>query len=532
MQKVINVKNDCRGMNNEEILNTIFKTRGIKNVEHFMNPKVEDLLPIDSFSRIDEASKIVLDGIKNNKRFMVYADTDLDGCASGAIMIRYLRDMGVKPEWYINKGKLHGITPIAMQSIDTDILIIVDSLNSTNEYYKELHDKGIQIIVLDHHDIRTDVDYDTYITLVSSNRDYKNKELCGSGVVWKFCMYLDDCLGTIEAEKYIDLAGCGILADMMDISETHLENRFIVKSALDNLNNPALRKIVGSYAFNSNSVSFSIAPLINAACRYNENESALLALLADDNREVLKYVRTLKKCRENQIKEVDELLPDVIEQAEKQKNNKMIFVIIDTENGITGLIGAKLLDRYQRPVLVLKEGQNGYSGSSRAIGVDDFRSLCESTNLCTASGHPSAFGIVIAYEDFDSFCNSVENKLKNIEFKVTHDIDIKLELSDLNDELFKRIMEIDRISGVGFPHISVAMNIDRYEVTNMGNWRHLVLKPAYNVMCIKWNFNGSWDDYEDASLCNDEITCFGSLQCGFMGKKYNLQLICEDMVIN
>ena len=82
---------DCKGMYEQEIIDTILENRRIKDVEHFLNPREEDLLPLDSLIKIDEARKIVEQGFDNNKTFGVFFDVDLDGVSSGTIITRYLQ---------------------------------------------------------------------------------------------------------------------------------------------------------------------------------------------------------------------------------------------------------------------------------------------------------------------------------------------------------------------------------------------------------------------------------------------------------
>ena len=110
-------------MDNEEIIEKVFEGRNIHDVEHFLNPTHDDMLPFESLYRIDEAAKIVIDGIKNRKKFMVYYDVDCDGISSGIIITRYLKDFGIDPKTYINNGKNHGVTEDSLKYInDIDIL--------------------------------------------------------------------------------------------------------------------------------------------------------------------------------------------------------------------------------------------------------------------------------------------------------------------------------------------------------------------------------------------------------------------------
>lgn len=521
----------------DEIIETIMQNRGIEDREHFVNPTEKDLLPLTDLLYIDKAKDIVSSGLDDNKRFKVFFDTDLDGISSGTIMYRVLKHYTNNVECIINQGKAHGLLGQNLQSfMDTDILIIVDSLDKDTTAYKELSDEGIQIIVLDHHSISDKVDYDKYVTLVSSQRNYNNPALSGAGVVWKFCKYLDEYFLEDYADRYADLAACGLIADMSDMSQKSMENRYIVSKGLEQINNPAIKKIVGTFPFNSTAISFSIAPLVNAANRMSKNESAMNAFLADENKEVLKYVKELKKCKEEQNVEVDVLMNDILEQADKQIDKKVISIFIDSEADISGLIGNKLLEKYQRPLLILKykeiDGKKYIAGSARAIGVKDFRKMCNDTGLCEANGHELAHGVQILEQDYNEFINRLENKLKDVEFEVNTVVDIELNLSDITRDLIDEIKKIDLISGEGFrPVVAKVSDVTEYEIGNMSQGKHLVVKPNAYTQFIKWNFNGSFEDMEDNSMLGEPITFIGTLDSGWLGRTFSLKMICNEFKV-
>ena len=100
---------DGRGLYEQEIIDIILENRGIKDVDHFLNPKEEDLLPLNSLHKIDEARQIVEKGIDSDKSFGIFFDVDLDGVSSGTIMTRYLRNYTDRVSSYINTGKAHGL---------------------------------------------------------------------------------------------------------------------------------------------------------------------------------------------------------------------------------------------------------------------------------------------------------------------------------------------------------------------------------------------------------------------------------------
>lgn len=522
---------DCRGMYEQEIIDTILENREIKDIEHFLNPREEDLLPpMDSMKN---AAEIIEEGIDSNKQFGIHFDVDTDGVTAGTIMTRYLLNYTERVCSYINKGKAHGLIgkDIARFS-DIDILIIVDSLDKDTSVYEELIKQGKQIIVLDHHNIK--INYDNCITLISSQRDYDNPHLSGAGVVWKFCKYLDEYFLNDYADDLVDLAACGILADVSDVSELSTENRYIVNKGLDNLKNPAIKKILGSYEFNSKSVLFSIAPLINACCRIGKNESVMNLFLADDNKEVLRYKKEVTKCKDIQTEEVDSILPDLKKQLDSQKDSNVLYGIIDSQYGISGLLGNKCLELYNKPLFILMDKGESYFGSMRSVGYGDFMKLCNETGLAELNGHEEASGVEIKKENFEKFINTINEKLIDMEqtTSFTQDVDCIINLEDLTKTLVDKVKKINKISGEGFkPLIFKVVGIDEYGIGSFKQGKHLVITPTDNIQLIEWNTKANYEELEDDSLMNEPIEVIGELDSGWFIKKYMLKVIISDLKV-
>lgn len=523
------VLNDCRQMYEDEVFDVILEQRGITNPEHFFNPTEDDLLPLDSLLRIEDAFRRVDKAIKEDEKISILFDTDLDGTSSGAIITRYLKNFTSNIKTYIDEGKQHGLIGQDIEKFhDVDLLIIVDSLDKDESQYKKLHESGTDIIILDHHAIKEIIPYDKYAILVSSQRNYRNPQLSGAGVTWKFCKYMDEQYLTGYADELADLAACGLVGDMMDM--TVMENRYIVSKGLSKIYNPAIKKIVGGFEFNSNAISFSVAPIINASNRIGKNDIAMKAFIEDDNKILLKYMRELKKCKELQNEEVDRILPEAINSCEKQKDNKMMVVLIDTDYGISGLLGNKLLEKYQRPILILKDCGDTYKGSMRATGVDDFRKICNESGLAKADGHELASGIEIKKELLNEFTLYIEETLSELKSDSVVDVDIQLDISDITRKMVDLIKSIDKISGTNFKPIKVYINnIYDYEIGNMSDYKHLTIKPNDYLLIIKWNYNGSFDEMEDHSLVNDELKVVGTVDSGFLGRKFVLKVVCDEI---
>lgn len=522
----------------DEIVDLILRSRGVTiDEDRFLNPQEEELLSPLTIPYVDKAAQLILKAMRENKTFFINVDSDTDGVMSGTIIYKWLKGNGIDPRWYVSQGKTHGTSDgmiHALMEEHSDVLIIVDSLDGDVENYAKIKELGTQIIVLDHHDIVPSIPYDDYVVLVSSNRS-TNKELSGSGVVWKFCSYMDEQIGTYDAEELIPYASIGLIADMVDVSQRSMENRYIANQAFDHYAKnprqyPAIQKVLGTYALDAQSVAFSIAPLVNAACRYNKNNSAFEMFITEDEFEMRERYKELKKCREVQNKEIESMMDDILEQCEEQKDRAVFFIVIDTDSGISGLVANKILAQFGKPTFVVKEGETGYSGSSRAMGVGDFRQLCEETNLCKAMGHPEAFGFICSYEDIDEFLEIINEKVKEKHVVVDIDVDAELDIDDVTQELIERIRVLDRITGSGFKQILFKITTDQYRVTSLSDGKHWVCR-ADDFLFIKWNAGSELEQMESYEEDHLAISFIGKLEAGFIGRNFNHRLIVSDYIV-
>ena len=528
----INVISDCRGWDVEDVIDQVLSDRHIEDPYHFLNPTEDDMLPLTDLRRIDEAAAIVLNAIKYNGKIGILADVDLDGITSGAIIYRYLSELGANLEIFINHGKAHGLQTENLHLYkDCDIFIIVDSLDSTIDNYIAIQkDSNItDVIVLDHHAIDSSIPYDSIVTLVSSQRDYGNPALSGAGVCMKFVLYLDRLLGLNYANSLYDLAAAGEVADMMDM--TQMENRYIVSRGLESAPTTlAIKKLVGNFKWDSKSIAFSIAPVVNASMRFDENDHSLDAFISDDNKEVLDNLKVVKKCREVQNIEVNTLLPVIEEQIQTQLDHKMLFVTIETEHGISGLIGNKLLAKYKRPIVIVKDCGEFYAGSMRAVGVDDFRQMINDSGLAQCMGHELAAGIEIKKSNLAAFIDYIENALPDVgAFEESIDADVWVNACDIDQSYIEAMQQVNKVSGTGFLPVKVYLDgITDYHITDMSGGKHLVIELGDSKLkLIKWNFDGNWELFQDAELFGDELEAVLELQCGFIGRTFMLQGIID-----
>lgn len=234
---------------------------------------------------MERGAQMYIKHIAADSPMTMIVDPDVDGMTSAALFINYTYKLF--PAYVQNKitylchtGKQHGLNDM-MDEIpeDTKIMVLIDSSSNDYEYHKELADRGIDILVLDHHEADKVSEYACVINNQLSDR-YYNKDLSGVGVAYKFCCYLDKKLGIYNAHDLEDLVSIGLIADMMDVRP--FETRFLVSNGLKDIHNPLIKELANrqqnqfSNGITPIGAAFYIAPFINAVMRSGTMEEKFL----------------------------------------------------------------------------------------------------------------------------------------------------------------------------------------------------------------------------------------------------------------
>ena len=136
-----------------------------------------------------------------------------------------------------------------------------------------------------------------------------------------------------------------------------------------------------------------------------------------------------------------------------------------------------------------------------------------------------AAGITIKKSNIDKFLLYIEETLPELKTDIYIDVDIQIDISDVTRRLVNAIKKIDRISGTNFKPVKVFIDgIDRYEIGQMSDYKHLVVKPNEYLQIIKWNFDGSFEAMDEHEL---EICC--TLDSGWLGRKFVLKAVCDEI---
>lgn len=218
----------------------VFANRGMTPAQknHYLNTSREDILDPLLLDNMREGAKMLVKHLSAGDKIFVQVDADADGMTSSAALINYINMFapGVAQNnilYRVHTGKQHGIILNTIPD-DVKLVIIPDAGSNQISEHKELWDKGIDVLVLDHHEVD---EISLYACIINNQTcDYPNKTLSGVGVVYKFCSYLDSLLGCDYADRILDLVAVGIVADMMDLR--NFETKELIDLGLNNLRNP------------------------------------------------------------------------------------------------------------------------------------------------------------------------------------------------------------------------------------------------------------------------------------------------------
>ena len=448
----------------KDYTNELLMERGLspEELQYFLNVPDDSYLEDPTLlDNIDRAWTIFVPMMVASKdeTIAVVVDSDVDGFTSAAIFIQYLRkfnkEVNIVP--ILHKGKGHGLSDTYEDVLNTypSYVVLPDAGSNDYEYMVKLvMEMGGDIIprflVLDHHIVEPDTKFCDCAAIVNNqlSPNYQNKDLCGAGVTWQFCRYIDRCQGTNYADEFIDLAALGLISDMM--SMLSLENRYIVHTGLNNINNYFFKALCEKQSFsmggkiNPISVAFYITPLINAMIRAgaeDEKQRCFQAFidghaLVESHKRGAKgtfeevAIESARECTNARAKQ-NRILDKAVEQLEIKiakhdlLENKILFVRLEEDDQfppeLNGLVAMKLSAKYKKPTIVARLNNEGeIKGSSRGLNESEltsFKNFMDNSGYFTfTAGHDNACGIGILDKNLAAFHEYANKELADVDF--------------------------------------------------------------------------------------------------------------------
>ena len=380
---------DISSKNNiSELLATVLANRGItesKKIEKFLNPTRNDFYDPYMMPDMEIAIERIIKAVENKEKVIIYGDYDVDGITSITVLKKFLSEIGLEVGYYIPNrlDEGYGLNLEAVKKIAEEkytLIITVDCGISGIDEIDYANSLGIETIVTDHHE-PLDVLPKALAVVDAKRKDnkYPFKSLAGVGVVFKLIQALGKRLNLEEKSylKYLDIVCIGTISDIVPLVD---ENRVIAKLGLKlvqvtkNYGLKALLESSGYKEINSNTVSFGIAPRINACGRMGFEKEALKLFLTENMAEAKEITDRLNKYNKERQDIEKRIFNEAIEIIEKEKDEEKKAIVIGSENwhhGVIGIVSSKITDMYFKPsILISFEGDEG-KGSGRSIAGFD-----------------------------------------------------------------------------------------------------------------------------------------------------------------
>ena len=493
--------------NISELLTKILVNRGItddKEIDTFLNPTRNDFYDPYLMPDMDKAVERIIKAINNQEKVMIYGDYDVDGITSITVLKKFLEERGLKTGHYIPNRleEGYGLNENAIRSIAEQkytLMITVDCGISGIEEVELANQLGIETIITDHHEQSESLP-NAYAIINAKRKDsqYPFRGLAGCGAVFKLIQAISLRLGLEEKEflKYLDIVCVGTISDIVPLVD---ENRVIAKLGLKlvaQTRNIGLRELIlqsGYKKIDSNTISFGVAPRINACGRMGYQEEALDLFLTNNIEEARKITARLNSYNlERQTKEKD-IFEQAIKELEKEDIEKLNTIVLSGDNwhhGVIGIVASKLTEKFYKPTILICFEDNIGKGSGRSLpGFDLHEALVEtSAYLEKYGGHEMAVGLSLKKEKYNDFKLAFEEiaKSKNIQQIIpVIKIDSIITAKDVNKKTIQDLEMLEPFGEKNKNPIFVYKNLKIDSIRALSEGKHLKLTLKANaLLCL------------------------------------------------
>lgn len=526
--------------NISELLTKILVNRGItddKEIDTFLNPTRNDFYDPYLMPDMDKAVERIIKAINNQEKVMIYGDYDVDGITSITVLEKFLEERGLKTGHYIPNRleEGYGLNENAIRSIAEQkytLMITVDCGISGIEEVELANQLGIETIITDHHEQSESLP-NAYAIINAKRKDsqYPFRGLAGCGAVFKLIQAISLRLGLEEKEflKYLDIVCVGTISDIVPLVD---ENRVIAKLGLKlvaQTKNIGLRELIlqsGYKKIDSNTISFGVAPRINACGRMGYQEEALDLFLTNNIEEARKITARLNSYNlERQTKEKD-IFEQAIKELEKEDIEKLNTIVLSGDNwhhGVIGIVASKLTEKFYKPTILICFEDNIGKGSGRSLpGFDLHEALVESSAyLEKYGGHEMAVGLSLKKEKYNDFKLAFEEiaKSKNIQQIIpVIKIDSIITAKDVNKKTIQDLEMLEPFGEKNKNPIFVYKNLKIDSIRALSEGKHLKLTLKDDnllINAIGFNLGYLSEEY----LIGDKIDIAGNLEINKYGRR-------------
>ncbi len=547
---IAKVKELSEKFNISELLASVLVNREIienDEVEIFLNPTRNNFHDPYLMPDMEKAVERIIEAINKREKTIIYGDYDVDGITSITVLSKFLKERGLDVGSYIPNrlDEGYGLNKKAIKQIADEgykLIITVDCGISGTEEVDFAYSLGMEVIVTDHHEpLEILPKALAVIDCKRKDNKYPFNSLAGVGVAFKLTQAIGIKLGLDEKEylKFLDIVCIGTISDIVPLID---ENRVIAKLGLKLIEvtrSPGVKALLNAAAYkevNSNTISFGIAPRINACGRMGHERDALDLFLTENIVEANEITQNLNEYNRKRQDIEKKIFDEAISKIEKEKIDEKNVIVIGAEgwhHGVIGIVASKITELYFKPsILVCFEGEEG-KGSGRSIpGFDLHAALCTVSNcLEKYGGHEMAVGLSLKREKFEDFTNAFEKIAEEAhteELVSVIKIDKEINLKDISLENVKNLKLLEPYGEANKTPIFIYKNlrIDSIRALSEGKHLKLTLKDGNSIInAIGFNMGRYSEEY----LIGDKVDIIGLLEINSFNGTDSVQINMKDI---
>lgn len=459
----------------------VLVNRGVEEVaqaERFLSPSLRGLHPPEDLADMGKAVERIILAVRRNESIWIYGDYDADGITSVALLKSFFESIGVKARWVIPHRERDGYgfhcCLIPRLGETSGLVITADCGISDHQEVVKAKARGLDVVITDHHEV-PGILPDACAVINPKRQDnlYPFGDLAGVGVafmlVWALARKLKEMNLWSKGKEpslksYLDLVALGTIADQASLMG---ENRTLVKHGLAQLAQgprPGIQALLRTAALEKRpisvgSLSFQIAPRMNAPGRLDDASPALELLLTEDFSAGLELAGLLEGMNKKRQQIEEEVFKEAEPRAREALKSGEAALVLAKEGwhpGVLGIVASRLVDRFGLPVVLISLQDGMGKGSARAPeGYHLMQGLRSCAHLLSRfGGHKMAAGLRVeagAVEELrQGLCAHAREAMRGLGQGRILRIDDRLAPADITEELVMCLQKLEPY-GIGNP---------------------------------------------------------------------------------
>ncbi len=495
--------------------------------------------------------KLVKDSIDKKEKICIVGDYDVDGSAATSLLNKFFKSINHSFFYYIPDREKdgYGASKKLFEKLiikQPKLVIMVDCGSTSIEAINYLNERNIKSLIIDHHEINKPFPNANVIINPKKDNGYLEYDyLCATTLTYFFLELLNKQIKPkINLRKYLIYV---LLATVCDVMPLRKFNRLISITALkefDIQNNYVIKQLYNlsekKNKITINDLGYLIGPILNSGGRLGKSNYAADLLSTTDISTIKKKSLELFNLNKKR-KKIESIILDNIDFKKIEKENQNIIIYYDPNinEGLIGIIAARLKDFFNRPAIVITSSNNLLKGSARSVYNYNIgrsiKNLLDHKIILDGGGHSMAAGFNLKKKNLSIFKKFIIKDFLEKKISLPNIFHYDAEVSSIafNKDLYNDIKKIEPF-GTGNPQPIFLIRNLKVIKSKILNERHIscILKSkiGFSINSISfYSLNSKIGQY----LLNykNYFNVLGEINENFWKNKKSLQLIIKDLIL-